>query len=312
MPETQRKFASATRTAAVSKTSRSGFSKRFGWGKFDGPATSACSGWVVSPSSFRLKKLLCRLPSAQPERLVMYRNLDPAKIVETARTLNRRIIERFPDAGLGRLSGELLSVTEEAADVSGWLAKPHLPLRILAWLGIALLASILMAGLIVAFSKMSASPAFSSLADLLQGLDAAINEVVLTGVAVFFLFNLETRLKRARALKVIHVLRSMAHIIDMHQLTKDPERLSNPVGAVDTASSPKRQLTPFELTRYLDYCSESLSVISKVGALYVQHFNDPVTLSAVNDVEELTTGLSRKIWQKIMILDRIIAPAAGR
>jgi hypothetical protein len=40
----------------------------------------------------------------------------------------------------------------------------------------------------------------------------------------------------------------------------------------------------------------------------VQRFDDPVTLSAVNDVENLTAGLSRKIWQKIMILDRIIAP----
>ena len=71
-------------------------------------------------------------------------------------------------------------------------------------------------------------------------------------------------------------------------------------------------MTPFELSRYLDYSSEMLSLLSKTAALYVQHFNDPVTLSAVNDVEELTTGLSRKIWQKIMILDRIMAPVAGR
>ena len=32
---------------------------------------------------------------------------------------------------------------------------------------------------------------------------------------------------------------------------------------------------------------------------------------AVNEVENLTNGLSRKIWQKIMILDRIIAPAGS-
>ena len=51
-----------------------------------------------------------------------------------------------------------------------------------------------------------------------------------------------------------------------------------------------------------------LSLIGKLAALYVQKFDDPVALGAVNEVEELTTGLSRKIWQKIMILDRIIAP----
>jgi len=50
-----------------------------------------------------------------------------------------------------------------------------------------------------------------------------------------------------------------------------------------------------------------LSLIGKLGALYVQKFNDPVALAAVNDVEQLTTGLSRKIWQKIMILNS--APA---
>jgi hypothetical protein len=29
---------------------------------------------------------------------------------------------------------------------------------------------------------------------------------------------------------------------------------------------------------------------------------DPVIIQAVNEIEELTTNLSRKIWQKIMIL----------
>lgn len=56
------------------------------------------------------------------------------------------------------------------------------------------------------------------------------------------------------------------------------------------------------MTRYLDYSSEMLSLAGKVAALYAQGFSDPVALSAVNEVENLTTGLSRKIWQKIMIL----------
>jgi hypothetical protein len=32
----------------------------------------------------------------------------------------------------------------------------------------------------------------------------------------------------------------------------------------------------------------------------------PAALGAVNEVEELTTGLSRKIWQKIMILNTFV------
>ena len=45
-----------------------------------------------------------------------------------------------------------------------------------------------------------------------------------------------------------------------------------------------------------------LSLTSKLAALYVEDFDDDVALRGANDVETLTTGLSRKIWQKIMIL----------
>jgi hypothetical protein len=64
-------------------------------------------------------------------------------------------------------------------------------------------------------------------------------------------------------------------------------------------------MTPFQLNRYLDYCSDALALISKIAALYVQGFQDPVLLDAVDDVEDLTAGFSRKIWQKITILENL-------
>ena len=63
---------------------------------------------------------------------------------------------------------------------------------------------------------------------------------------------------------------------------------------------------------YLDHCSDLLALISKIAALYVQNFNDTAALTAVNEIEELTTGIARKIWQKIMIFDRILAPEETR
>jgi hypothetical protein len=48
-----------------------------------------------------------------------------------------------------------------------------------------------------------------------------------------------------------------------------------------------------------------LAILGKLGALLVQDFDDSPTLSAVNDIEDLTSGLQRKIWQKIMITDRV-------
>ena len=64
-----------------------------------------------------------------------------------------------------------------------------------------------------------------------------------------------------------------------------------------------RSLTKAELGRYLDYCSELLSLTSKLAALYAERLSDSVVLQAVDEVETLTTGLSGKIWQKIMMLD---------
>ncbi|MDH3577528.1 MAG: hypothetical protein OEO71_06875 [Gammaproteobacteria bacterium] len=66
-----------------------------------------------------------------------------------------------------------------------------------------------------------------------------------------------------------------------------------------------------ELIRYLDYCSEMLSVTSKIAALYIQRFNDGVVLNAVSDVETLCSGLSGKVWQKLQIAESALDAAAS-
>jgi hypothetical protein len=110
-------------------------------------------------------------------------------------------------------------------------------------------------------------------------------------------------LKRRIALLGLNELRSIAHIIDMHQLTKDPDHMIEP--RAPTASSPSRTMTRIELARYLDYCSELLAITSKLAALHLQSSNESVVLDSVNGIQALTVGLSGKIWQKIMILDQI-------
>jgi hypothetical protein len=142
----------------------------------------------------------------------------------------------------------------------------------------------------------------SGRAEVLPLIESGINDIVFVGIAVYFLLTIESRLKRRRALGVLHQLRSLAHVVDMHQLTKDPGRLLS--SEPSTPSSPEREMSQPELGRYLDYCSELLSVTSKLAALLVQYFNDEVVLGAVNEIETLTTGLSGKIWQKIRLLER--------
>jgi len=227
-----------------------------------------------------------------------YRSLDPRRIVETAMGLRGRIRERFPTSSLSRVVEELVVVCGESASLADWLASPVRWLRATVAAALVLLVAVLFGGVLNLDVKLG----FSTIAELFQGLEAAVNNAVFLAGAVFFLLTWETRMKRKRALAALHELRSMAHIIDMHQLTKDPARLR--ITGSDTPASPTRVLDEFQVTRYLDYCSEMLSVISKVAALYVERFHDPTTLDAVDQVEMLTAGLSRKIWQKIMIIDR--------
>jgi hypothetical protein len=143
-----------------------------------------------------------------------------------------------------------------------------------------------------------------SIFTLLQGIEATMNIFVLIGAALIILVSTELRVKRRRSLAALHELRSLAHVIDMHQLSKDPASSRPPAVAtsIDPAS-PERAITPFELTRYLDYCSEMLSLVAKVAALYAQSLPDDVVTDAVSDLERVTTNLSQKIWQKITIIE---------
>ncbi len=233
----------------------------------------------------------------------MYRELDAERIVATVRALDQRIRERFPGLGLSQVAGELVDVAQGTVARITELSRPNLMIRVAVGTLVVTLVALL-AGVVL---TLEVSLHVDSLATLLQATESAVNDMVFAGIAIWFLATLERRIKRGRALKAIHELRSLAHVVDMHQLTKDPDQILSP--GRDTQSSPRRaRMTRFELARYLDYCSELLSLTSKLAALYVQRFQDEHVLAAVTDVQTLTNGLSGKIWQKIMILDAAAGP----
>jgi hypothetical protein len=218
-----------------------------------------------------------------------YTQLDEAQIIRTIEELRDRIGSRFPEAGLRNVCDQFLGVSKEVAQTEAYLRRPNWPMRALGIAAILALTILLVAIVVLAIRR----PAEMSIGEVIQTIEAAVNDIVFFGIAVFFVMSIETRVKRRRALAMLHELRSLAHIVDMHQLTKDPALLAS-----------NAEMSPAELGRYLDYCSDILSLISKVGALLVQHFDDGVVLAAVNEIETLTNGLSRKIWQKITILER--------
>lgn len=230
-----------------------------------------------------------------------FRSLDSAQILATLERLTRRIDERFPGAGLSAVAREMMALGRFCAKEAESLGHSHWPIRI----GAAVLIFLVIALSLVLLGRpwFDGTPlAFESVGDYLQALEAAINEAVFLGVAIWFLGSLEARQKRRRALAAIHQLRSIAHVVDMHQLTKDPYQLGADPPDEGEETEP-RMLTQQELGRYLDYCSELLSLANKVAALFVQRSNDPQILAAVDEVSGLTNGLSSKIWQKLTIPD---------
>ncbi len=225
----------------------------------------------------------------------MYREITIKSISDTLNQLTARIDERFPGSSLAKVSHEIELVCEESTRNLARITQPNYWLRILISITVLLGIGILSYSL----SLIDFSAASLNSSELVSLSESIINELILVGAALFFLFTLEARLKRARALKSINELRALAHVIDMHQLTKDPTEIGE---ASKTASSPVRCLTPYKLNRYLDYCSELLSILGKLAAIYGQQLPEAELVAAVNDIEDLTNSLSRKIWQKINIL----------
>ncbi len=227
----------------------------------------------------------------------LYRILDPDKILEKIEVLRRRIQERFPESDLPKVCGELADIARETKETCAGIARPYVPLRI----AVGIIIVTILTALAATLMSLRFPGTSLEVTQFLGVLEAALSALVLIGAAMIFLVTVETRIKRSRTLRAINELRAIAHVIDMHQLTKDPSRVV--IKGPSTPSSPRVQLTSFELTRYLDYCSEMLSLVGKVAALYVQYFPDRVVLAAVNEFEALTTDLSRKIWQKIIVLN---------
>lgn len=234
----------------------------------------------------------------------MFYTLDPQKIIGTLEALVRRINERFPGSGLETVGGQLTEIARLTSARADALAKPNYTMR---WIiGLVLFGGIaLLAWLAWLAHDLETS---TELTNVMQGIDSATSLLIVLGGGALYLSTFEGRWRRDHAMKGLHELRSIIHVIDMHQLTKDPSAF----GAPRTAASPDRPMTTWQLLRYLGYCSELLSLASKVAALYAEKIRDPAIVDAVGDVERLTANLNQKIWQKIeLIQERMPARPAS-
>jgi hypothetical protein len=221
-------------------------------------------------------------------------------VLETVRRLEGRIAARFPERGLRRVAGELITLIEDvdrdATDIKGRLRVAHLVSRSLILLIVA--ATVVALGLALSEAVTDSAP--DSSLDWLPLIEVTINDLVFAALAVYFLFTFPDRLERGQLLDLLHRLRSLAHVIDMHQLTKDPERLRDTFRA--SPRSVDVGLDRQQMEAYLDYCSELLSLVGKAAALCAEKSRDAVVLDTVSTLESLTAGMSSEVWQKIQLL----------
>ena len=224
------------------------------------------------------------------------RSVDPELLHRTVVRLEQRVATLFPEAGLRTVARELIDVTACAKDVCRRIGKPIYLLRVpIVLLLVGVFALIVFELAIHRFGEVNTG------LDFIQVLEPTLGAIFFLAALVAFLLSLETRWKRRRALDALHELRAMAHVVDLHQLTKDPT--DRHMGEARMPPD-NRPLTAEELTRYLDFCSEMLSLIGKVAVLYIQDFPDDVAVTTVDEIESLTNGISRKIWQKITLIRR--------
>jgi hypothetical protein len=210
------------------------------------------------------------------------RHLAPDKLISTSAALTAWIDRDFNHAHLALVAANVHRLTQEAVVTAQRIRRPIWPLRIGIW------------GVVLAFVVGAVYQLVTHrLDEILHFLDETKGAALYLGAFLLAFITLEVRLKRRRALKAVNELRAVAHIVDMHQLAKD-----------QNIEEFRERTTPEKMESYLHACIALLALLSKIGQLYVEHFPDTVATQSVNDFEMITTGLSNKIWMKVLNLRR--------
>ena len=229
-----------------------------------------------------------------------YRNtLEFDKVLATIRKLSLRIKERLPESSLYKTSDDFYNAAFTFQSGFDHIVRPNYFVRFICLFVIM----ISICGIAYGFTLVELKVQ-NTLLDVATFAEASINNILLIGAAYFFLFNLEKRIKRRRAAKYLDILSEYVHVVDMHQLAKDPHVYGKSY-AEKTNSSPYRMISKFEFQRYLVYCSELLSLISKVSVLFSETIDDDIISKRSDEIENLSSQLTSKIWQKLIILQRI-------
>ena len=245
---------------------------------------------------------------AEP-RLTSYERLDGAEVRAVISYLGERIDTYLPrHPGLRAATVELGKVVDGLQERRRSAPRQRAALLLVSRALIVVVAAVSLVAVAIAVRDAVARAGKLAAFEWLPVLESLINDLVFAGIAIWFLLSLADRVVRNDLIRRLHRLRSLAHIIDMHQMSKDPAPvLGRPVPAETAEPADLERVSPRTMSArdyglYLEYCSELLSLTSKAAALCAEESTDALVLDTVSEIENLTTGMSRKIWQKISLL----------
>ncbi|HZV20207.1 MAG TPA: hypothetical protein VE986_01540, partial [Hyphomicrobiales bacterium] len=153
------------------------------------------------------------------------KRLQGKNLFEAAIELSERISGEFPARGLTQEARELAkdakSFVAEAESLSRKGAS-YYAIRVLVALGFGLWIGTTSLVLLRIWSLVQKKPESLDLFQSMQGIDAGIHIAVSAALAIFFTATLERRRKRRIAFNGLNSLLNFAHVVDSHQIDKDP------------------------------------------------------------------------------------------
>lgn len=225
--------------------------------------------------------------------------LTHAFVGETASRLVERIQQRFGDDPLTDIARQVLDVAKMSEKRIARALRVGFFIRMLTW------PLVLAAGVGIAWwvKSLNLTLRVNDAGDLAQSLDSVFQLLLVLGAGGWFLLSIGTKAQRRSLFKALQELHALTQVIDLVQLDKDPDRLHfSSDQRTPTSPTLGKANTAFLLGRYLDYCSELLSVLSKIACLYRERVSDEAVLSRLGDFDRLSNQLRANIGSKMGLI----------
>ena len=147
-----------------------------------------------------------------------YREINPTKLIDSVGKMADRVEEQFPSSGLSAVANEVAAVAEGTVARVAEIKKPRIGLRI----GVGIMVLLVLSGPLLFSFLLSFSEEVTNLGDFLEATDAGLHMLLVLAGGIYFLVGMENRMRRNQALDAIAEFRSLTHLVDLHQINKNP------------------------------------------------------------------------------------------